>query len=115
MVEFLRERKPGDVATAPPVVAEIEYGVRRLPPDSRRRVLLERERDRILHVVPQLNWIPDVAASFGQIKAELEVAGSPIDDFDVLIAAFAYAHDCDVITANLVHFSRIQSVSSRHW
>ena len=40
MVKYLKAMQPGDVAVAPPVVAEIEYGIQRLEPGSRKRSLL---------------------------------------------------------------------------
>jgi predicted transcriptional regulator len=43
MESFLQSRLPGEVALVPPVVAEIEYGIRRLEAGTRKRVLLERE------------------------------------------------------------------------
>jgi predicted nucleic acid-binding protein len=52
---------------------------------------------------------------FGSIKAGLEQSGEMIDDFDVAIAAIAMSHDAVVLTANLVHFSRVRGLSCRHW
>jgi len=48
---FLRSRAPGEVALVPPVVAEIEYGIRRLEAGTRKRVLLERELHRLLETI----------------------------------------------------------------
>jgi tRNA(fMet)-specific endonuclease VapC len=115
MVEFLRSRKPGDVATVPPVVAEIEYGIRRMGSSSRKRLLLEAARDRLLAVIVVLAWTPEASVSFGSIKAALERSGEPIDDFDIAIAAIATAHGAEVITANLPHFRRVEGLASRHW
>lgn len=115
MVEFLRSRRPGDVTTAPPVVAEIEYGIRRLDRASRKRALLEGERDRILGAIGVLPWTPEASQEFGSIKASLESTGELIDDFDIAIAAIAVAHGAEVISANLTHFRRVRGLRSRHW
>jgi len=40
---FLRSLAPGDVALVPPVVAKIEYGIRRFEAGTRKRELLERD------------------------------------------------------------------------
>ena len=112
---FLSEHAPGDVVTAPPVVAEIEYGIRRLEAGSRRRRLLERESDRVFGPIRVVEWLPGVASRFGAIKAYLEKAGTPIDDFDVLIAAFALEHGAKVVTANQAHFSRVPDLSVVGW
>jgi tRNA(fMet)-specific endonuclease VapC len=115
MLAYLRARRPGDIVTAPPAVAEIEYGIRRLPENSKRRTLLERERDRLLGTVRVLEWTPRASEWFGTIKAHLEHQGTMIDDLDVAIAAVAAAHDAVVVTANLVHFRRLPGVSSTRW
>ena len=115
MVGFLRSRRPGDVATAPPVVAEIEYGIRRLDPSSGKRALLEGERDRMLGAIGVLPWTAEASQEFGAIKASLERSSELIDDFDIAIAAIAVAHGAEVISANLAHFRRVPGLSSRHW
>lgn len=115
MDSFLQSLRPGDVATAPPAVAEIEYGIRRLAPDSRRRKLLETEWERVASAIAVLDWNANVSKAFGDIKSHLELAGTPIDDFDVAIAAVAVTHGAEVITANLVHFARIPNLAARRW
>jgi tRNA(fMet)-specific endonuclease VapC len=115
MDAFLRARRPGSLATVPPVVAEIEYGIRRLVAGSRNRQLLEAERDRLFGVLPILPWTPESSVRFGEVKASLERSGTPIDDFDVATAAIAMSHSAEVLTANLPHFRRIAGLTSRHW
>ena len=114
MVEFLQARRPGEIAVVPPVVAEIEYGIRRIEP-GRKRILLEMQRDRILSVFRVLDWTPEASTNFGIIKSTLEQTGSLIDDFDIAIAAIAMSNKAQVITANLVHFTRIENLPCRHW
>jgi len=115
MLEFLRSRRPGDVATVPPVVAEIEYGIQRLEPGSRRRYLLEVERNRLLGALTVLPWTDESSRRFGACKARLERDGVPVDDFDIAIGAIAFSHDAEVVTANLPHFSRFEGLACRHW
>lgn len=47
--------KPGNVVTAPPVVAEIEYGLNRLKKSSRKYQLLVVEKERLLGVISVSN------------------------------------------------------------
>lgn len=115
LMEFLRARRPGEVTTAPPVVAEIEYGIHRMDVSSRKRTLLEKQRDRFLAVIHVLPWTAESSSAFGSIKAALEQAGELIDDFDIAIAAIALSHGVEVITANLVHFGRVSGLTCRHW
>lgn len=112
---FLQSRSPGDIALVPPVVAEIEYGIRRLPAGTRKRELLRQELTRLLETIRVLEWTRSSSAQFGEIKAQLERDGTPIDDMDIAIAAVAASHGAAVVTANLVHFSRIAGLSARRW
>jgi tRNA(fMet)-specific endonuclease VapC len=115
LTQFMKSRPPGDIATVPPVVAEIEYGIQRTEPFSKKRALLEGEKQRLLGTLKVLPWTPGASVLFGSIKAGLERSGEMIDDFDVAIAAIAISHDAVVLTANLVHFSRVPGLTCRHW
>jgi tRNA(fMet)-specific endonuclease VapC len=115
ILEFLRSCRPGDLATVPPVVAEIEYGIQRLEPGSRRRKLLEAERDWLLGAVVVLPWADESSRRFGACKAQLERDGVPVDGFDIAIASIALSHDAEVVTANPPHFSRFKGLACRHW
>ena len=115
LLEFLKRHRPGDVATVPPVVAEIEYGIERLDKSSKKYLLLKTERDRWLSVIAVLPWSPNASKLFGKIKADLEKFGQLIDDFDIAIGAIAVAHRCSVITANLNHFQQIRKLQSISW
>ncbi len=115
MERFLRSRQPGDVAVVPPVVAEIEYGIQRLEPGSRKRALLAERQGKLLSVIRVLDWTPQASARFGAVKAALERAGRLIDDFDIAVAAIALAHGAGVITANLAHFSCVDGLRCAHW
>lgn len=47
---------------------------------------------------------------FGKMKAELEVKGMRLEDFDLLIAATARAENLILVTKNLKHFKRITAL-----
>lgn len=115
IVLFLGARPPGEFAVVPPVVAELEYGLQRLDSASRRYRLLRAQLGRLLSAIPLLEWLPAASVQFGAIKAGLERVGTPIDDFDIAVAAIARAHGAEVITANLAHFARIEGLVCRHW
>ncbi|OIP31389.1 MAG: hypothetical protein COW04_09830 [Deltaproteobacteria bacterium CG12_big_fil_rev_8_21_14_0_65_43_10] len=115
LLEFLKNHRPGDIVTVPPVVAEIQYGIERLDNSSRKYFLLKSEKDRLLSVITILPWSSESSDYFGKIKADLEHLGKLIDDFDIAIAAIAMAHKCHVITANISHFQRIKKLESKSW
>ena len=46
----------------------------------------------------------------GRIYADLERTGQPIGRADPMIAAIAFRHDLTLVTGNLAHFQRIQTL-----
>ena len=115
LLTLLKGYRPADIATVPPVVAEIQFGIKRLVSDSKKCILLKSERDRLLSIIDVLPWQPESSENYGDIKADLERRGKPIDDFDIAIAAVAMSHKCGVITANLKHFEIIQNLTIKSW
>ena len=115
LLTLLKGYRPADIATVLPVVAEIQFGIKRLVSDSKKCILLKSERDRLLSIIDVLPWQPESSENYGDIKADLERRGKPIDDFDIAIAAVAMSHKCGVITANLKHFERIQNLTIKSW
>ena len=115
LLNFLREVRPGDIATAPPVVAEIQFGIERLNPSTKKCLLLKSERDRLLSIIRVLSWSSEASINFGKIKADLEKLGKMIDNFDIAIGAIAMAHKCGVIATNLSHFKRIENLECKTW
>jgi len=112
---LVQNHPPRHIVTVPPVVAEIQFGIKRLDPSSKKCLLLSSERDRLLSVIAVLPWLRESSDYFGKIKADLERRGKLIDDFDMAIAAIALSHDCGVVTANLRHFQRIKSLECTNW
>jgi tRNA(fMet)-specific endonuclease VapC len=108
------EKQPGEVAVPQPVLAEICYGLARLPRSRRRRTLEERLAI-LLAGLERLAWTDDVSVRFGELKAGLERRGERVDDFDVAIAAHAVAYDATLITRNLRHFVRIPGLRVEDW
>lgn len=113
--KLIQQHPPKNIWTVPPVVAEIQYGIKRLNPSSKKSLLLAAERDRILSTINTLPWTQDSSSLFGNIKTDLERKGTPIDDFDIAIGAIALSHGCGVITANLKHFLRIKNLQCMDW
>lgn len=55
------------------------------------------------------------AEIFGMLKAQLEIQGSRLDDFDLAIASCALAHNLTLVTNNVEHFKRIDSLKLVNW
>lgn len=112
---LFRSNQPGNFYTAPPVMAEIEYGIRRLESGSKKQRLLKSEKERLEMLIGVLPWDTESSVNFGAIKSELETRGELIDDFDIAIAAISLSHHCTLLTANQKHFDRITELQSTHW
>lgn len=48
-------------------------------------------------------------------KSRLRKAGTPIDDFDLLIGATAITHQLIMVTNNVKHFKRIKNIITTDW
>lgn len=51
-----------------------------------------------------------IMSEFGRLKADLEVKGKRLDDFDLLIASTAKVLNLSLITRNVDHFKRIKGL-----
>jgi tRNA(fMet)-specific endonuclease VapC len=103
-----------DVAVPQPVVAEIRYGLSRLPKSKRRDSLQERW-DFFANELPRAVWTDEVSFQFGEIKAALERRGERIEDFDAAIAAHALTYQATLVTSNTKHMVRIKRLSIEDW
>lgn len=56
-----------------------------------------------------------VSEVFGKIKARMQKAGTPRDDFDLLIASTAIVHGLVLATLNLRHFEGIEGLEVEGW
>ena len=51
----------------------------------------------------------------GLLKAQLEIDGNRLDDFDLIIASCAMAHNLTLVTNNTKHFQRIDGLQVANW
>ncbi|MGP8320934.1 MAG: type II toxin-antitoxin system VapC family toxin [Methanosarcinaceae archaeon] len=52
---------------------------------------------------------------FGMLKAQLEVNGTRLDDFDLIIASCALSKNLTLVTNNVKHFKRIDGLKLANW
>lgn len=57
----------------------------------------------------------EIAEVFGMLKADLEKKGTPLDDFDLALAASAMARNLVLVTNNIKHFERIEGLRLENW
>jgi tRNA(fMet)-specific endonuclease VapC len=114
MVARLASTSRASVAVPRPVLAEIAYGIERLPRSRRRRALQSRF-DLICSEIPRAEWTDEVSRQYGIVKATLERRGQRIEDFDAAIAAHALAVDATLVTANFDHMPRVPGLRIEDW
>jgi len=114
VVARLRAVARADVALPQPVVAEIAYGIERLPRSKRREALADRF-ELIRGELGRSVWTDSVSERFASIKATLERRGERIEDFDAAVAAHALAESAVLVTANLRHMARIAGLRVEDW
>jgi tRNA(fMet)-specific endonuclease VapC len=113
-VERLASHVPGDVTIPHPVIAEIAYGIERLP-RSRRRSVLQARFDLICSEMSRAEWTDAVSQAYGRIKATLERRGTRIEDFDAAIAAHALAGGATLVTINVDHMRGVPGLRIEDW
>jgi tRNA(fMet)-specific endonuclease VapC len=114
VVERLAASAPTSIAIPQPVLAEIAFGIERLP-RSKRRTALQERFDLVCSELPRVEWTDAVSQAYGRIKATLERRGTPIEDFDAAIAAHALATDAILVTANIGHMTRVPGLQIEDW
>ena len=87
-------------------VAEVRYGIARLP-RGRRREALQRTADRNFATFRRrtLTLDPPAAALYGDVVVERTSAGKPVSTFDALLAAIVRSHDATLATRNTDDFT----------
>jgi tRNA(fMet)-specific endonuclease VapC len=114
VVERLAATEPAEVGVPQPVLAEIAFGIERLP-RSKRRGALQARFDLLCAELPRVEWTDAVSQAYGRIKAALERRGTRIEDFDAAIAAHALALDATLVTGNLNHLRRVPGLRIEDW
>lgn len=64
-----------------------------------------------MKVVP----IYDCLETYGDAKAYLELKGTRVDDFDLLIGATAIKHNLIMVTDNIKYLGRIPNIQITNW
>lgn len=114
-IDRLRSLEPADVVLCVPTLAEVHFGLERLPGRSKRRRLLTAELAFVQASARHQDWTEPAARRFGAVKAVLEAEGRRIDDMDVAIAAIALELGATVATCNLRHFGRVPGLVVEDW
>jgi toxin FitB len=101
VVAWVRAQDNNELYTTSITVAEIAYGIERLP-DGARKALLRATATQVFsafadHVLP---FDAEAAGLYGAIVSARERDGAPIDGFDAQIAAICRLHSATLATRN---------------
>lgn len=114
MLKSLSGVSKEEIGVPQPVLAEIAYGIERLP-RSKRREALRKRYELIRAEMPRVEWTDAVSEAFGRIKAALERKGTRIEDLDAAIAAHAVACRATLVSANLDDMVRVSGLTVEDW
>jgi len=104
------QRRPSELCISAITLAELRFGASRKK-SSRLHELIDAFTANIA-IAP---FEEGAAVEFGRVGAELAERGSPIGDFDVLIAAHAIVIKAVLVTNNVKHFSRVKGLRVDNW
>ena len=90
---------------------ELQYGAEK----SERRLQNLQAVEHFSARLEVLSFSPKAAVHYGQLRAELERAGTPIGPHDMLIAAHARSEGLVVVTNNRREFDRIAGLRVENW
>lgn len=110
---FRRELRAREViAVSSIVLFELCYGIARSQhPEKNAKSL----RDFLAGPIQVLDFNPEDAARAGEIRAHLEVWGTPIGPYDLLVAAQALRTATTLVTANFAEFARVPGLRWEDW
>jgi tRNA(fMet)-specific endonuclease VapC len=91
-------------------LAELKFGVEKSEKREHNTTVLDNFLTgvQILPIFPSLDL-------YAQEKVRLQKAGTPVDDFDLLIGVTAVEHGLVMVTNNTSHFKRIRTIILEDW
>lgn len=105
VVDWIRSQARGELYTTSITLAEIGYGIERLP-EGRRKRLVQTTAEQVFVAFENQVLAFDAAAArhYALVASAREQAGAPIDGFDAQIASICRAHQAALATRNLKDF-----------
>lgn len=103
--DWVRRQHGSDLYTSAITVAEIRYGIERLP-DGRRKDLLRAAANEVFNIFSEqiLPFDATAAEQYALVVSRRDVLGLPIDGFDAQIAAICRARGAELATRNAADF-----------
>jgi len=98
------------ICTSIIVAAELRFGAAK-----RQSKRLTTQMEAVLSALEVLPFDVPADTAYGDLRAKLEAAGTPIGANDMLIAAHALSLGCTIVTDNEREFARVQGLQVENW
>jgi tRNA(fMet)-specific endonuclease VapC len=105
------EYQIGDIGISSITLSELRYGVAKSTHQEKNAKAL----DEFITPLEVVSFDEEAAHVYGEIRATLEKAGTPIGAMDMLIAAHAVSLGIPLVTNNTREFVRITSLKVIDW
>ena len=105
------EYQVGDIGISSITLSELRYGVAK----STHREKNAKALDEFIIPLEVVSFDEEAARIYGDIRATLEKAGTPIGSMDMLIAAHAVALEIPLVTNNTREFVHIPTLNIIDW
>jgi tRNA(fMet)-specific endonuclease VapC len=104
------EHAPSELCVSSITLSQLRYGASR-----RKSARIHSMIDVFVANIAVLPFDENCATHFGILAADLAARGTPIGEFDVLIAAHALTVDATLVTNNVKHFARVRELTVENW
>ncbi len=98
------------ICTSIIVACELRFGA-----EKKKSPPLQTRVEELLQILDVLAMDGDTDSHYGDIRAVLEMAGTPIGPNDLLIAAHARSLNLTLVSANVKEFPRVSGLSLENW
>jgi tRNA(fMet)-specific endonuclease VapC len=105
------EYQIGDIGISSITLSELRYGVAKSTHQEKNTKAL----DEFITPLEVVSFDEEAAHVYGNIRATLEKAGTPIGSMDMLIAAHAVSSGIPLVTNNAREFVRIPALNIIDW
>jgi tRNA(fMet)-specific endonuclease VapC len=111
LIKRLQAKAVGDIGISSITLAELRFGAANSSRQEQNRTAL----DQFLLPLDIVAFDELAADSYGNVRAELEVRGTPIGPLDTLIAGHALSLNVVLVTHNVAEFKRVKGLRLDDW
>ena len=111
VLERFLDYQPGDIGISSITLSELRYGVAKSAHKEKNATAL----DEFIIPLEVVSYDEAAALVYGDIRAALEKAGTPIGSMDLLIAAHAVSLGIPLVTNNTREFARVPTINLVDW